>query len=39
MQKLPERLEIMAEFPLSSIGKVSKKDLMAMVAKWVEAGS
>ena len=27
--KLPERLEIMAEFPLSPIGKVSKKDLVA----------
>lgn len=39
VQKLPERLEIMAEFPLSPIGKVSKKDLMAMVAKQVEAGS
>jgi 2,3-dihydroxybenzoate-AMP ligase len=30
--KLPERLEIMDEFPLSNIGKVSKKDLVKMVA-------
>jgi non-ribosomal peptide synthetase component E (peptide arylation enzyme) len=30
--KVPERLEIMDEFPLSPIGKVSKKDLVAMVA-------
>lgn len=29
--KLPERLEIMHEFPLSPIGKVSKKDLVQMV--------
>ena len=25
--KLPERLEVLASFPLTSIGKVSKKDL------------
>jgi 2,3-dihydroxybenzoate-AMP ligase len=31
--KLPERLEIMDEFPLSPIGKVSKKDLVAMLAE------
>jgi 2,3-dihydroxybenzoate-AMP ligase len=30
--KLPERLEIMEEFPLSNIGKVSKKDLVKMIA-------
>ena len=30
--KLPERLEILREFPLSPFGKVSKKDLVAMVS-------
>lgn len=25
--KLPERLEIIAEFPLTKVGKISKKDL------------
>ncbi|MBV9542818.1 MAG: AMP-binding protein [Chloroflexi bacterium] len=35
--KLPERLEIMDEFPLSPIGKVSKKDLVALVAERVNA--
>jgi 2,3-dihydroxybenzoate-AMP ligase len=30
--KLPERLEILAEFPLSPFGKVSKKDLVAIVS-------
>ena len=30
--KLPERMEIMAEFPLSNIGKVSKKTLVEMFA-------
>lgn len=39
VQKLPERLEIVQAFPLSPIGKVSKKDLAAMVAKKVEASS
>ena len=39
VQKLPERLEIVGSFPLSPIGKVSKKDLAAMVAKKVEASS
>ena len=29
--KLPERLEIVDEFPLTAFGKVSKKDLVAMV--------
>jgi non-ribosomal peptide synthetase component E (peptide arylation enzyme) len=33
--KLPERLEVMDEFPLSPIGKVSKKDLVAQVASRV----
>jgi len=31
--KLPERLEIMSEFPLSNIGKVSKKTLVEMFSK------
>jgi 2,3-dihydroxybenzoate-AMP ligase len=31
--KLPERLEIMDEFPLSPFGKVSKKDLTERVAR------
>ena len=30
--KLPERLEVLAAFPLSPIGKVSKKDLVARFA-------
>ena len=30
--KLPERLEIMADFPLSAFGKVSKKDLTERIA-------
>ena len=30
--KLPERLEIVDEFPLSPFGKVSKKDLTERVA-------
>jgi 2,3-dihydroxybenzoate-AMP ligase len=30
--KLPERLEIMSEFPLSPIGKVSKKDVVERFA-------
>ncbi len=30
--KLPERLELMSEFPLSAFGKVSKQSLVAMVA-------
>jgi 2,3-dihydroxybenzoate-AMP ligase len=28
--KLPERMELMTDFPLSTFGKVSKKDLVAM---------
>ena len=31
--KLPERLEILSEFPLSTFGKVSKKALVEMVTK------
>jgi 2,3-dihydroxybenzoate-AMP ligase len=31
--KLPERLEIVEEFPLSPFGKVSKKDLTEKIAK------
>lgn len=30
--KLPERLEVVASFPLTSVGKVSKKDLREQVA-------
>ena len=30
--KLPERLEIMDDFPLSPFGKVSKKDLTERIA-------
>jgi 2,3-dihydroxybenzoate-AMP ligase len=35
--KLPERLEIMSDFPLSTFGKVSKKSLVEMVTKTLEA--
>ncbi len=31
--KLPERLEVMNEFPLSPFGKVSKKDLTEIIAR------
>lgn len=31
--KLPERLEIMEEFPMSPLGKVSKKDLSERIAR------
>lgn len=31
--KLPERLELVEEFPLSAFGKVSKKDLVTMVSE------
>lgn len=31
--KLPERLEILSEFPLSTFGKVSKKSLVEMVSR------
>jgi 2,3-dihydroxybenzoate-AMP ligase len=35
--KLPERLELMTEFPLSTFGKVSKKTLVEMVTKKLAA--
>src|SRR6202040_4242010 len=35
--KLPERLEILRDFPLSSFGKVSKKKLAEMISPRVEA--
>jgi 2,3-dihydroxybenzoate-AMP ligase len=35
--KLPERLELMNEFPLSTFGKVSKKSLVEMVTKKLES--
>ena len=35
--KLPERLELMGEFPLSTFGKVSKKSLVEMVTKKLES--
>jgi 2,3-dihydroxybenzoate-AMP ligase len=31
--KLPERLEVLPDFPLSTVGKVSKKKLVAMVSQ------
>jgi 2,3-dihydroxybenzoate-AMP ligase len=34
--KLPERLEVMAEFPLSTFGKVSKKALVEQIARKLE---
>ena len=34
--KLPERLEIVDEFPLSPFGKVSKKDLTERIAALVD---
>jgi 2,3-dihydroxybenzoate-AMP ligase len=34
--KLPERLELMGDFPLSAFGKVSKKTLVEMVRKTLE---
>lgn len=33
--KLPERLEVVDEFPLTPFGKVSKKDLVAMVSETI----
>jgi 2,3-dihydroxybenzoate-AMP ligase len=36
--KLPERMEIMTDFPLSTFGKVSKKDLVATVSAKMAAG-
>ncbi|MFT5711546.1 MAG: 2,3-dihydroxybenzoate-AMP ligase [Halioglobus sp.] len=35
--KLPERLEIVGQFPLSTFGKVSKKDLVSMVEQKMAA--
>ena len=35
--KLPERLEILADFPLSTFGKVSKKKLVEMISPRVAA--
>lgn len=35
--KLPERLELLASFPLTSIGKVSKKDLREDIARKLKA--
>ncbi len=35
--KLPERVEIVADFPLSTFGKVSKKSLVEMVSKKIES--
>jgi len=36
--KLPERLEIMRDFPLSAFGKVSKKDLTERIALKLKEG-
>jgi len=35
--KLPERLELVPELPVSTFGKVSKKQLAETVAKKLEA--
>jgi 2,3-dihydroxybenzoate-AMP ligase len=35
--KLPERLEVLADFPLSTFGKVSKKKLVGMISEKVAA--
>jgi 2,3-dihydroxybenzoate-AMP ligase len=35
--KLPERVEVLEDFPLSTFGKVSKKALVEMVSKKLEA--
>jgi 2,3-dihydroxybenzoate-AMP ligase len=35
--KLPERLEIVDEFPLSPFGKVSKKDLTERITQQLKA--
>lgn len=37
--KLPERLEVVDEFPLSPFGKVSKKTLVEMITEKLEAGA
>jgi 2,3-dihydroxybenzoate-AMP ligase len=36
--KLPERLELMSDFPVSTFGKVSKKALVEMVTRNLAAG-
>jgi 2,3-dihydroxybenzoate-AMP ligase len=36
--KLPERLEVVDSFPLTNIGKVSKKDLREDIARKLQAG-
>jgi 2,3-dihydroxybenzoate-AMP ligase len=35
--KLPERMEVLPEFPLSTLGKVSKKKLVGMVSQKIAA--
>jgi 2,3-dihydroxybenzoate-AMP ligase len=35
--KLPERLEVLADFPVSTFGKVSKKALGELVASKLQA--
>ena len=35
--KLPERVEVVTDFPLSTFGKVSKKALVEMVSKKLDA--
>ncbi len=37
--KLPERLEVIDEFPLSPFGKVSKKTLVEMITEKLETGA
>jgi len=34
--KLPERLEVLTDFPVSTFGKVSKKALVEMVTRKLE---
>jgi 2,3-dihydroxybenzoate-AMP ligase len=36
--KLPERLELMTEFPLSPVGKILKRELRALVEQRLAAG-
>ena len=35
--KLPERLEVLLDFPLSTFGKVSKKKLVGMISQKMAA--
>ena len=37
--KLPERLEVVGRFPLSAFGKVSKKELVAVVTEKLQQGN